>query len=175
MSSSKEAQIEAAVTNYRTGQFPSIRATAVAHGIPYPTLRRRLQDITTSRRKARQTQQLLTQKQEEKLAEWIQALERVGNAPNHAQVKEMAGLITAASGGPHSVGINWVYRFLQRNPSLRTKMGVKIEAPRYTSASYPTIKAWFDRVLRIQTEFGISSLNIWNFNEVSLALGVCTN
>src|SRR5271156_1709266 len=48
-------------------------------------------------------------------------------APSHAQIQEMAALVSKDSGGP---GIYWVHRFLKRHPEIHTKAWVKINAQR---------------------------------------------
>jgi len=55
-----------------------------------------------------------------------------GFAPSHAQNLEIAALVRKDSGGPDSVGINWVHRFLKRHPEIHTKVGVKIDAQNTT-------------------------------------------
>jgi hypothetical protein len=64
------------------------------------------------------------------LVRWILDLECAGNAPNHALVREMASLISRVSGGPQSLGQNWVQRFLKRHLEIHIKVGVKIESLR---------------------------------------------
>ena len=128
MDSFKETNIQSAIYNLHIGRISSIRAAAAAYNIPRNTLYRRYTSQSLTRQNAHEIQQLLSSKQEEELVRWIYTLEKAGNAPNHAQLKEMVVRISSHTGGLERVGINWVYRFLQRHPELRTKIGVKIDA-----------------------------------------------
>jgi hypothetical protein len=124
-----EQRVEDAVDAYLRGEFKSIRSAAKAFGAVPTTVSRRLRG-TRTRRQARVPTQLLSTTQEDMLVRWILDLERAGNAPNHALVREMASLISRVSGGPQSLGQNWVQRFLKRHPEIHTKVGVKIESLR---------------------------------------------
>ena len=174
MTSFHEQKIEQALEEFDSHRFPSIRAAAKAHNLPPTTLNRRIQG-GISKQEARSTQQLLSQHQEALLARWILDLEAGGFAPSHAQIREMAGLVSEDSGGPQSVGINWVYRFLRRWPEIHTKMGVKIDAQRLRNTNPDALEAWFELFREIQTAHQVHPADIWNMDETGIALGVCTN
>jgi len=87
----------------------------------------------TSKQEARSTQLL---SQEALLVQWILDLETGVFAPSHAQIREMAALVRKASGGPDSVGINWVHMFLKRHPEIHVNVGVKIDAQRLVNNKY---------------------------------------
>ena len=134
MTSSREANIQAASDALENGEFPSIRAAAEAYGLDHSTLSRRLRGGRT-RREAREEQQLLSPAQEEVLKRWIVDLHLAGASPSFAQVREFAGLISHASGGPSLVGHNWVARFLNRHKDIKSKVGRKTEYLRAENTS----------------------------------------
>src|SRR5277367_2297433 len=105
-----------------------------------------------SKQEARSTQQLLSQHQEALLVQWILDLEAGRFAPSHAQLREMAALVSKDSGGPDRVGNNWVDRFLKRHPEIHTKIGVKIDAQRLRNTTPEALKAWFEKFKKVKTE-----------------------
>ena len=100
-----EQTIQLALEDLQSHRFSSIRAAARVYNLSHRTLTRRAHG-GLSKREARVEQQLLSNTQENMLIRWILDLEQAGNAPNHAQVREMASLISKISGGPNSIRVN---------------------------------------------------------------------
>jgi hypothetical protein len=169
-----EHSIQLALDDLHASRFTSIRAAARAHNVNYRTLARRAQG-GISKRAARVEQQLLSSAQEEILVQWILDLEQAGNAPNHAQLREMASLISRISGGSGILGINWVSRFLSRHPDIHTKVGAKIESLRIQNTSPAALEEWFRLFRSVQQQYQVKEANIWNMDETGIALGVCSN
>jgi hypothetical protein len=174
MASFEEQKIAQALEDLRTRKFTSIRAAATAHGLKRSTLTNRYNG-GRSRQTARVAQQLLSQEQEISLVEWILSLEKQGHALTHAQVREMALLISKISGGPEIIGHNWVSRFLRRHPEIHTKVGVKIDTLRVQNTTTEALQAWFGLFESVQTTFQVDIANVWNMDETGIALGVCAN
>jgi len=107
MTSRHEQAIQDALDAYDRREYPSIRATADAYHVSNATLARRIKG-GRSRQQAREEQQLLSPDQERLLVRWILDLEVAGAPPTFAQVREFAGLISTASGGPSTIGVNWI-------------------------------------------------------------------
>jgi hypothetical protein len=84
--------------------------------------------------------------------QWILDLEAGGFAPSHAQLREMAALVSKDSGGPDRVGNNWVDRFLKRHPEIHTKLGVKIDAQRLRNTTPEAPEARFEKFKKVKTE-----------------------
>jgi hypothetical protein len=174
MASFQEQKIQQALEDLRAQKFPSVRAAAKAHGINHVTLNRRSKG-GISKQEARLAQQLLSQHQEGLLVQWILHSEAGGYAPSHAQVREMAVHISTVSGGPDTLGNNWVPRFLHRHPEIHTKVGVKIDALRLQNTTPEALEAWFAGLKQLQTDHQVDTADIWNMDEIGTALGVCTN
>ncbi|OQV07721.1 Tc5 transposase DNA-binding domain-containing protein [Cladophialophora immunda] len=121
MTSKREARIQQAIQDYQTRKYPSIRAAAAANDVNYATLSRRLRG-TQSATLAHEPQQLLSNIQEELLKRWILDLEAQGHAPSYPTVRVLAGIVSESSGGPSQVGHNWLPRFIQRHPEIRSKI-----------------------------------------------------
>ena len=174
MTSFNEQKIQQALEDLDAQRFPSVRAAAKAHNVPFATLNRRSKG-GISRQEARSTQQLLSQHQEELLVKWILDLEAGGFAPSHAQLREMAGLVSKDSGGPDKVGNNWVDRFLKRHPEIHTKTGVKIDDQKLRNTTPEALEAWFEGFKKVKDDNQVEDADTWNMDETGIALGVCVN
>lgn len=170
----REEVIQRALQDVARRRYRSYRAAAKAHNLPKSTLTDRAKS-TQTRRKARESQQILSSEQEDLLVRWILELERTGNAPNHEQLRQMAALVSVISGGVGVIGKNWVPRFLQRHPEVHTKRGVTIAAERVRDITSASLSSWFDNLRKLILERKIQPANIWNVDETGNALGVCSN
>jgi hypothetical protein len=174
MSISREQQLTDAVRSLSTNPNTSIRAIATSYGVSRDTLARRARG-GLSHAQAHQTSLLLSSEQEELLVRWILDLERAGHPPNHTQIREFVALICRASGSPTNVGKNWVPRFLQRHPDIKSKVGRKIESLRIQNTTPAALEDWFQLFQRVQDQYQVKPANIWNMDETGIALGVCNN
>ncbi|RMD42234.1 hypothetical protein DV735_g2882, partial [Chaetothyriales sp. CBS 134920] len=123
---STEATIQLALQDIRTGRFSSTRKAAAFYSLPRSTLQDRING-RPSRQVARATQQTLSPRQEETLAKWCLDLDAMAHPPNHAQIRELASLLLRISGGPDTLGKNWVPHFLRRHPHVKTRQRYPID------------------------------------------------
>jgi hypothetical protein len=169
-----EEAIQDAIKAYNRDEYPSIRQTAAAYGVDRKTLTRRLRGGNT-RQQGKETQRLLSSAQEDLLVRWIIDLDVAGAAPNFSQIREFAGLISASSGGPTTIGENWIQRFLDRHDEIKSKVGRKIDYLRTTNTSPAALQTFFQLFSDVVRRHQILSMNIWNFDEVGNAIGLCSN
>jgi DDE superfamily endonuclease/Tc5 transposase DNA-binding domain/helix-turn-helix, Psq domain len=174
MPPTNEAAIEGAIDALWAGKATSIRAAATLFGLNRATLANRLNGRST-RTQARQSQHLLSEAQEGDLLKWILEMEAIGHAISHVQIREMAGLFSAHAGGPPSVGINWVQRFVRRHPLIHVKVGRAIDHLRVEATTAEGLQGWFELFNRIKSAGNIKAENMWNMDETGLALGLCKN
>ena len=170
-----EDHVQQAIRDYERALYPSLRAAARAYGLTHSTVLRRYHQCTVPRRVAREPQRWLSDEQEQMTRDWILYCERCGYPISHAQLREFAGVLTSSTGGPTRVGANWVLRFLQRHPELRTKIGRKIDSQRVNNTSPDNITRWFTDLASLKASKGIVPHNIYNMDETGIALGVCNN
>ena len=175
MSSIRESHIQHAIQDLTVGRFESIRATAKAYNLVESTLRRRYQNKSVSYSVARETTRLLSSWQEELLIHWINNSEACGHSVNYPQLREFVTLLVTSSGSDKKCGHNWVARFLQRRPEVKSKIGKKIDTLRVKNTSPEVLSPWFDRLYAIIQKLGVTPANMWNIDETGIALGVCTN
>ena len=135
-----EQHIASALQDLQRRRYKSIRAAATAWNLNHATLaRRQLQQL--NRVQSHEPQQTLSSLQEGMLVRWILEAEQAGHAFNHAQLRDMASIIHRTSGGSGHIGKNWVPRFLQRHPEIKTKRGVSIANQRVNSLYSSTFSA----------------------------------
>ena len=174
MAFNKEQALQDALDAYDRREYPSIRAAAKAFNVNHGTLARRING-GLSRQQAHEAEQLLSPDQERLLVRWILDLEVAGAPPTFAQVREFAGLVSQASGGPPSVGVNWISGFLNRHPDVRSKVGQKMEYLRIENTSPEALQIFFDLFLAVVQRHSIRTENQWNFDETGIAMGICSN
>ena len=122
-----------------------IRQAAREWGIPYPTLRNRLNGIECHSN-ASESQQRLSRVQEEYLTQWVLTQEALGLSPTHGQIREFTQRVLAIKGDHQPLGKRWIQAFLRRNPILRTKRARTIDSQRVNSATTLVIKSWFQHL-----------------------------
>jgi hypothetical protein len=85
----REIEIQKAVLAVKSNQYKSIYAAAKALGLPFESLRHRI-NWGHTRAEARLLQQLLSKNQEATLLKWIKELTSSGYAPSHRILREVA-------------------------------------------------------------------------------------
>lgn len=174
MASLRELRLQQAIADAQTFSGASLRSIAASNDVDYSTLSRRLKG-QLPQSTAHQHQQLLSSEQENLLKRWILDLELQGHAPSFNTVRELAGIVSEASGGPNKVGKNWISRFIQRHPEIRSKVGRKLQSQRVDCTSPQALATWFEHLQLVQQRYNILPQHAWNMDESGIALGVCNN
>ena len=114
-----EADVQLAVSDISRRQIKSIRRAEKVYKVPKTTIRRR-RDGTRSRRDCEPNQKRLTKLEEEAVILRILEESDRGLPSSKADVRDMADKLLRERGGD-AVGKNWVDRFIERTPELRTR------------------------------------------------------
>jgi hypothetical protein len=141
--------------------------------VPLNTLRRRMAGIK-SREETRANSHKLTSLEEETLENWIISLDDRGAAPRPNTVREVANLLLEDRGTEptESVGIKWVYNFIQRHSNLSTRFSRSYDYRRAQCEDVKMITTWFNYVKSTVAKYGILDDDIYNFDETGFALGL---
>ncbi|ODM22864.1 hypothetical protein SI65_00453 [Aspergillus cristatus] len=124
----KEKAIEVALSEYKSGKHPSLRATAKAHNLPLSTLSDRNPDNSTDTRHTyHEKSQRLTPEEEDFLAEWILEQDRQGYPHTHIRARKMAQRIRQMHGDTEPIGFHWVSQFKKRHPEVSSSLGRRIK------------------------------------------------
>lgn len=169
-----EQDITEALSACERGDFDTLKEAALAYDVPYSTLTARARGRST-RGQAHVHQQLLTLEQEELLVEWIIDLDMYGSAPNHSQVRLMAGVICGNAGLIGEVGHHWLSRFLARHPEVQSKLGVRIDRTRCQAVTFEKVEEWFQWLGEVLLAKRIKRENTYNMDETGNALATCGN
>ena len=159
--------------------IPTIRI-AELYGVDRRTLRRRVLGTHQDRSTAHRNEQLLTPGEERAIAEYIGTMADVGFPLSKDLVRQIAQDIVnerqipqRSKGGPsldpesvHTVGINWVNRFLERNIGLK-KIYIRYQERARAAASNDTeLQSDFLRKLaNLIRRKKITPNNLWNCDE----------
>jgi hypothetical protein len=83
----------------------------------------------------------------------------------------MANVLPATRhAGP--VGKNWVYRFVQRRPELKTRFSRAYDFQRALCEDPVKIDAWFRLVVNMRAKYAIQDEDFYNFDETGFMMGV---
>lgn len=146
----------------------SVRQAAQKWGVPKSTVSNRLRGQTALADQI-QPDQHLSKNQETNLASWILRQESLGYAPSHSQIRACVLALLKQQGSEPALGVNWVSRFIQRHPKLRTKTGRRQEANRFDSFTPKSVHWFFD--IR-EKEYGwIKPENTVNVDEGGIMAG----
>jgi transcriptional regulator with XRE-family HTH domain len=131
------------VVEYKVSQ----NQAAQRHGVPQPTLSRRLNG-KIAKQDVEFDHQVLTGAQRQHLKHWILTQERLGYAPSHDQIRAcvLAILRKERPDKEAKLGRNWVSRFIEHEDDLKTKYGRRHEAIRW-EAFTPKAVGWFFDIL----------------------------
>jgi hypothetical protein len=117
--------------------------SAQKHGVPQQTLSRRLAGLP-SQFEISQPSQRLSASQEDKLAQWILRQESLGYAPSHPQTVACVEALLKRHGDTKPLGKNWLYKFIQRHPEVKTKVGRRQEAARFNGFTPKAVDWYFN-------------------------------
>jgi hypothetical protein len=138
----RENNLQNARNDYINGVEPSIRSAASTYGVPYATLRDRLQGVQ-SRVEAHQSEQILSVEEEESIVRFCEPLDDLGHPLKVKMVKVFA-MSLLPPGRRRQLGKHWLIRFLNRNPSVTSKFSQRLDHQR-TNADNPAILKDFYR------------------------------
>jgi hypothetical protein len=120
-----------AINAYKLGYFTSKRCVAIAYDVPESTLRMRLLG-TRTHQESRSVNLKLTETEKLTHVEWILSIANRGLPVCQASIREMANLLLQKQISTNNtlmrqVGQNWVYNFIKRHDSLKSKYNRKYD------------------------------------------------
>ena len=169
----QEARIILAIEAIRTSKKVSCRRAAILYNIPRTTLQARMKG-RTALDEYRPPTHKLTELEEEVVVQKILELDTRGFAPQLAGVEDMANHILKSRGG-QCVGKLWAHRFVQRQPTLKTRFNRVYDFQRALCEDPEPINAWFRLVQNMRTKYGILDSDFYNFDETGFMMGVITS
>ena len=143
-------------------QFAISRTTLVqrANGSQQP-----LKEFNTKR-------QRLSPEEETALCNWILRLQRWGWPPRVEHTRMMAEELLRVKGDYAPLGVNWIKKFISRNPSIKSVYVPALDTQRALAEDPVIFSYWFDLFLRLKTEYEIENHDVYNMDEKGFAMGV---
>ena len=172
-SPSKETRIQMALNAYKNSQYESLQKAASAYDVPRTTLRRRIAGIA-SRAEQPANCQKLSNTEESTLSKWILDMDKRGLPLQLSTVRHLAQLLVTARLPSTTIGENWVNRYVQRHPELKSKYTRKYDYQRAKCEDPKLIQAWFTRVQETIQKYGILTEDIYNMDETGFQMGVAS-
>lgn len=136
-------------------------------GVSYSTLRRRSLG-QQSMAEFNTTKQNLTPAEEEVMVQLIETSSDWSNPLTYKAIEKYANEIIERREGPdfEPVGVNWVYRFLERHRSrIQPYWSKPLDTQRAQSLNPENVKHWFELVRQEIIEKGIRPENIYGMDE----------
>lgn len=179
--SEREIKIQKAILALKKNEFASSRAAAAHFGVSRETLRRRAAGGLTHVQAA-ETQQLLSNAEEKTLVKWITHYTAAGTPLSPSLLVELAELIRqkrvrVASGSDAvaktiaPIGQEWIYRFLNRHPTVQGLYARQIENARFNGATPEIVQNWFDAFAASSRDHSYEPRDVWNMDESGFAVG----
>ena len=170
---SKEVRIQLALSAFKSGQFKTIKAAALAFDIPKSTLGRQMQGTLPRSEKTANCQKL-SATEESTLSAWILDMDRCGLPLQLSTVRHLAQLLLSARlpSQPVIIGEHWVNRYIQRHPELKSRYTRKYDYQRAKCEDPKLIQGWFTRVKETIQKYGILTEDIYNMDETGFQMGV---
>lgn len=173
MSPSYEESVQYAVRDYLSGRFPSVRRAAGAYGVAFSTVNRRVKG-TPPKTGTPPSNRALTPIEEEVVYQKILDLDSRGYSPTQAVISSWASTLLKARTG-QEVGQRWAYNFIKRHSGLETRMSRRLSNQRAKNEDPEVIIEWFRLVQNMIAYHGITTHDIYNFDESGFRLGHCQN
>jgi hypothetical protein len=176
--------VDQAALDVRSGKYRSSYQAEKILGLPKDSVTRRVNG-TVSRSQARHHQQILSPTQENVLLKYIKTLTITGFSPSYLVIRQIveeirpkhlrefsdASRLEISQQPPPRLGREWVPRFIQRHPHLKSVIGQRIESVRMDGATKPVLMAWFEAFKKIFEEQGILEQDMYNMDEHGNSIG----
>ena len=166
----KEARIILAIEAIRTSKKLSQRSVVKIYKVPLSTLSDRIAG-RTYRPETKANSLKLTELEEKVILRNIRNMDSRGFTPRLASVEDMANFILESRGGKR-VGKLWAYRFVQRQPALKTRFNRVYDFQRALYEDPELIGAWFRLVENIRAKYGVLDYDFYNFDETGFIIGI---
>lgn len=169
-----EAAMATAIEKVKSGHI-GVNAASRDYGIPSRTLRRHL--AIDSSKKYLGRNPALGREHERRLVLHVQALEKVGFAPNKQDTKKMAfdfakklGIKHCFSENNKSAGKVWFNGFMKRNPILSVRKSEGLSLARAQGMNRKEVGDYFDLLLKLLTENDLLNkpCRIFNMDETGI-------
>ena len=139
------------------------------YDIPQATLSNRINN-RPEREKTRVKQRKLYPIEEQTLVQYLIDLDEKGFPLRLTGVENMANLLLKSRNG-EPVGKHWARRFVESQPSLKTKFDRPYDYQRALCEDPTVISGWFRLLRNMMAKYGIQEEDLYNFDETGFMIG----
>ena len=129
----------------------SIRYLAQHYGVSNTTLQNRLKGLTSYRKTAHESQQLLRHLVEGIIVRRIEDYDDRGIPLRRRHVLQMVYEILKAKGRVAEIGKGWVDRFVNRHSGIQSKVGKSIDKQRALATDVSVLRKHLDRFYTLRS------------------------
>ena len=144
----------------RAGNKPNVTHASRLFGCPPTTLRCRWKGERRSHKEASEAKQLLSPGQEAAIVLWLEMLGAEGTPICKRTIKKRVEVICGKRPSK-----NWVYSFLERNPSIVLTKSSGLDPKRAKAFNRPVVERYLDELRRLVEKYNIPIENIYNMDE----------
>lgn len=172
-----EIRIQNAIDTLQRDKSRKISDLAKEFAIPYHRLYSRLNGKKTRVQNC-WASRALTKPQEEAVKQWLDQLDKAGQAPNAERIQICANSIlrrqhSNPQTSPPTVSKMWAYRFMNRLPEDYKRLRTKPKEPkRLQSEDVARIQLWYERFERLIRQHQIQPTDLYNMDEVGFMDGL---
>lgn len=149
----------------------SLRKFAEAHGVD-PTTLGRLAKGGKTIREHNEERQILSKAEERTIVDFLLEMGDRGFPLTHRLIIEKAQYLLQAKGHDVEIGQEWIYRFLNRHPDLKTYRATPLHRTRANGLNPTQVKNYWDTVEELFDKFQPPPGNIFGMDEVGINTGV---
>jgi hypothetical protein len=164
-----EGRILLAIKAIQNGRFTSVVAAARSFEVPRSTLQDRMKGVTCWS-DTRAIGHKFTQLEGDSIQDWFISMDHRGAALTIAMLRDMANLLLKSRGDhtPQTVSKNWPTQCIKRHPELSSRFSRRYDYKRALMEHPNTITEGFKLVEKTIAQYGITSADIYNFDERGL-------
>ena len=164
--------IDAIALQKAAGKKLSILRASNIYNVPYTTLYDRMHDRPRCE-KTRVADYKLDPIEEQTLVRYIIEQDARGFPLRLSGVEDMANLLLKSRDGK-PVGKHWARRFVDAQPTLKTKFNRRYDYQRALCEDPVVISKWFALVRNMMAKYGIQEEDLYNFDETGFMMGMIT-
>ena len=164
--------IDAIASAKAAGKRGSVLHAAKTYGVPESSLRDRMND-RRRREPIQPDRHKLDPIEERTLVRYIIEQDARGFPLHLSGVEDIANLLLKSRYGK-PVGKHWARRFVDAQPSLKTKLNRPYDYQRALCEDPEIISKWFALLHNMMAKYGIQEKDLYNFDEAGFMMGMIT-
>jgi hypothetical protein len=164
--------IDAIASQKAAGKKLSIPRAAKTFEVPYTSLYDRMHN-RPRREPTQPNRHKLDPIEERTLLRYVLEQDARGFPLQPSSVEYMANLLIKSHGGK-PVGKHWARRFVDAQPTLKTKFNCPYDYQRALQEDPEVISKWFALLHNMMAKYGIQEEDLYNFDETGFMMGMIT-